>query len=200
MPINLRTALAELTRTRVLVGVPSDSEPHLGADPGANRRQQKPDAKHQITNAELAYIHSNGAPEVNIPARPFLAPGLGDVQREVSDRLMAAARAGLAGDVGIVDETFDAVGLIVQSAARRRIVEGIPPPLKPGTVAARRRRSKGSRYRRKATAAEQRAFNLAYEMANMFGANASMEGSPTTPLYDTGQLLRSITYVKRKTS
>ena len=67
-----------------------------------------------------------------------------------------------------------AAGQSAATAAQTRIREGIAPPLAQATVTARRRRSKGAKYRRKATSP-----------------------SEVTPLIDTGQLLRSITYVFR---
>lgn len=189
---SLRRAIRVLTETSTLVGVPSDAEqPHLGANPGPNVRVEG--GKPHITNAALAYIHTHGAPEINLPARPFLMPGLQDKKDEIVERLQYGATAALKGDYGTVDRVFDQIGLIGQSAARRKIAEGIPPPLRPATVAARRRRSKGSSYRRKASAQAQEALNASFDAGIV-----SMAESPTTPLIDTGSLLASITYVKRR--
>ncbi len=151
-------ALRALSKRRVLVGVPQ-----------ANNQREDGG---RIGNAALAYIHNFGAPEVNIPARPFMAPGIAAVQPEISTALMGGARAALAGDTARVDANLAIAGTKAVNSIQVTIQEGIPPPLKPATVAARRRRSKGSTYRRLATAA-----------------------SDTTPLIDTGELLRSITYV-----
>lgn len=186
-------ALRKLTKTRVLVGIPSDAEqPHLGDSPGQNIRQDAGKAgKRELTNAELAYIHTHGAPEVNLPARAFLEPGVKRVEEQIKGRFQDAAKAGLRGDNAVVDANFDAVGLLVQSAARAVIAEGIPPPLKPSTVAARMHRTKASSYKRKAAANAQRDFNATFA--------GSMEGSPTTPLIDSAQLLHAISFVKRGT-
>lgn len=190
----IKEAFKRLTETKVLVGVPSDDDqPHLGADvKSGNERKQAESGKEPITNAELAYIHSNGAPEVNIPARPFLEPGIADVQSDIQTIFKNAAEFALKGDYTLVDQALDAVGLIAQAAARKRIADGIPPPLSPVTVAHRMRRTKASSYKRKASVAAQIAFNEQFEQTG------SMEGSPTTPLLDTGQLVASISYVKRK--
>jgi hypothetical protein len=157
-----------------MVGVPSDSEqPHLGSGVEPNKRQTI--AGTEINNATLAYIHTHGVPELNIPARPFLEPGVAANRPRIEQRLRDAAAAGLAGNLDAVDRNLDAIGLETQAAVRLVITEGIPPPLARSTIDARRRRSKGSKYRRK--------------------AKSQLE---TTPLYDTGQLLHSISYVKRE--
>lgn len=49
----------------VLIGIPMSTT-------------ERPDG--EITNAELGYIHEYGAPEANIPARPFLIPGVESVK------------------------------------------------------------------------------------------------------------------------
>ena len=198
MPVNftdntpkIREAMKRLTETKVLVGVPSDDEtPHLGVDVSSGNAR-KDEGKKEITNAELAYIHSNGAPEVNIPARPFLEPGIKEVQDKITTVFKNAAKFAMQGDYSLVDQALDAVGLLAQAAARQKIADGIPPPLSPVTVAMRMRRTKASSYKRKASVDAQIAFN------EQFKQTGSMEGSPTTPLYDTGQLVASISYVKR---
>ena len=150
-------ALRDLSRRRVLVGVPA-----------ANN--QRDDGG--IGNAALAYIHNFGAPEANIPARPFMEPGIAAAQPAITTAFDYAIRAALKGDSTKVNANLVIAGTKAVSAIHQVIQAGIPPPLKPATVAARRRRSKGSTYRRKASVA-----------------------SDTTPLIDTGELLKSITYV-----
>ena len=188
----LLAALRILTKTKVLVGVPSDTEqPHLGDNPGTNERVETTPGKKPISNAALAYIHSKGEPALNIPARPFLLPGLEEAKDKIKERFEHAAQMAFQGDAEAVDNDFDIIGLIAQNAVRKKIQEGIPPPLQPSTVAARARRRKGPKNRGSVAAKEQAAFNAQFEVTG------SMEGSPTTPLYDTGMLVRSISYVKR---
>ena len=57
----LTQGIEVLTTMQVMVGVPDDK---------SGRREG------EINNAELAYIHDKGAPEANIPARPFMEPGI----------------------------------------------------------------------------------------------------------------------------
>lgn len=158
---DLAQAVKKLSESQVLVGVPED------------KTARKDGAR--ITNAQLAYIHSNGAPEANIPARPFLDPGIQRVKSDIEDKMRQAAEAGLSGEAAKVEQRLGQVGQVAVNSAQAIIRAGIAPPLKQSTVARRGVRSAGSKYRRKATSAAQ-----------------------TTPLVDTGQLLRAITWVIRK--
>lgn len=121
----LKAALDKLRTARVMVGIPGGGSPHEGSD---------------LTNAELGYIHEFGAPEANIPARPFLVPGVRNATDAIVKRMRDAGRAVLAGNEAAVDANLDAAGLVAQTAVKAKINEGVPPPLKPGTLAARRRK------------------------------------------------------------
>jgi hypothetical protein len=90
----------------------------------------------------------------------------------------------------IVLQALHKVGAIATEAMKDAIDAGIPPPLSPITVARRRIRSPGSNYRRKATPAEQIAFNARFARGEV-----QMSESPTIPLHDTGNFLRAINYV-----
>lgn len=153
--------IAILAGTRVMVGIPSDQA----------ARKEGP-----INNAALGYIHENGAPEVGIPARPFLVPGVAAIQGEIEDGMRRAGDAALSGRPELVMRYLHAVGLKAQAAVRRKITTGPFTPLKPETIERRRKRSPGSKYRRKATTA-----------------------GDVKPLIDTGQLRNAINYVIRQT-
>jgi hypothetical protein len=153
-------ALDGLTKIQVLVGIPAETA-------GRNVTAGNP-----INNAMLGYIHETGSPLNNIHARPFLYPGVKNSQRDWMPRLAAAGRAALNNNSSEALRGFETAGEIAASAVKDRIAGGIPPPLKPATVAARRRRTPGSSYRRKAETP-----------------------ADAIPLIDTGQLLKSITFV-----
>lgn len=108
----------------VLIGIPAEKSPRKG-DP--------------MTNASLGYIHENGSPARNIPARPFLVPGV----KKATPKATAAMKK-LAGDAlldrSAADKALNAAGLVAQASVKRQIVsqEGFAP-LKAGTLAARRR-------------------------------------------------------------
>lgn len=173
----LVAALRAIADRSLMVGVPSDDEqPHRGIGTIApNERKDDAGTVSVINNATIGYVHETGAPEVGIPARSHLVPGVNAAKEKLVDRLGNAGRAVLRGDLAAADRYLEAAGIEAVSSIRRTIQAGVPPPLKPATVAARRRRSKGSTYRRKAVAA-----------------------SDTTPLIDTAQYLQSISYVLRK--
>jgi hypothetical protein len=172
----------------------------VGVPASNNHREPEPGEKGEpLSNATIAYLMTNGVPEHNVPARPFLAPGIRRAETAIKTAFKAATIAGLAGDLGKADANLDLAGFKAETAAKLVIAEGIPPPLAPATVAARARKN-APKTGRKATAKEQAAFNaLYYEAVNLTGDTAlPITGSPTTPLDDTGALLKSITHVVEK--
>lgn len=118
--------VAFLAHHQVMVGIPDD-------------KSQRKDPQ-QISNADLLYIHENGAPEAGIPARPTLRPGVESVQKETERRLALAGQAALDARPQSARAQFEAIGMINASAVKNRINSNTPPPLRPGTLAARRRR------------------------------------------------------------
>lgn len=146
-------AVEMLRSTRVLVGIPAEKTDRKG---GA------------ITNAAIGYIHENGAPEVGIPPRPHLVPGVRSVQGEVEQRLKKIGELALDGKPDAVKRGFNALGALAASAVKKKITDGLQPSLKAGTIAARMRRHK-----------------------NRVDTNPK-------PLIDTGQYRRAITWVLRQ--
>lgn len=126
----LKDSINSLASQRVFVGIPA-------AKAGREETEGKP-----INNATLGYIHEFGAPEANIPARPFLIPGVKNAQKETVVRLRQAGKAALEGRKADVDKALNAAGLGAQNSVRRKITEGPFVPLKPATLAARRRKGR----------------------------------------------------------
>ncbi len=128
----IAAAISDLANTRVMVGVPASKtfrKPEEG-EPGETS---------PINNAELAYIHEHGAPEANIPARPFMQPGIESVQPMIAAGLLKAGEAAFAGKPGERDRQFNAVGLLTQAAIRNKITDGPFVPLALSTIKARAR-------------------------------------------------------------
>lgn len=146
-------AIKTLERSGVLVGIPADAK---GQDADGQ----------PIQYAGLGYVFEFGAPEINMPARPWLAPGI-EAEKERIGKLLAAGGKKLlfGGPKSDYETTLHKVGLIAQSAIKNRIVAGIDPPLSPRTIYARLHRRKRRR-----------------------------EPGKMTPLIDTGGFLRSIQY------
>lgn len=119
--------ISMLAGVRVMVGIPSST---------AGRKEGP------ITNAALGYIHENGAPEVNIPARPFLIPGVKNAEVQNIEDFRKVGKLALEGKPAAAEKGFHAAGLHASNAVRAKITEGPFAPLKPATLAARRSRGR----------------------------------------------------------
>jgi hypothetical protein len=174
-PEMLIKALKGLASNEVLVGFPAAT---------TDRREDPEDAASKdLTNAELGYIHDNGAPEANIPARPFMIPG---IEAARSKLVRIARRTGLktleaTNPAEVVDQGLHAMGLVAQSSIRQVINDGIDPPLADRTLRERARRGrKGAKE----------------ELENR--AKGLPQGKELAkPLIDTGQLRNAVNYVIR---
>jgi hypothetical protein len=118
-------AVSDLSRKDVLVGIP-DSSPE---------RKEGP-----ISNAQIGYILDKGSPANNIPARPFLVPGIHDVQAQCAERLKKGATAALSGNPAGADAALTAAGLTAEMSVKAKINSNIQPELAESTLEARRRR------------------------------------------------------------
>jgi hypothetical protein len=131
---DLRAALDALKKFDLLVGVPSDEDRQRDMN-GSNARKDS-----EVTNALLAYVHNNGSPAQNIPARSTIEPGIIDAKDKITTRYHDAAEHALDGDLTAINNNLVAAGLEAQSAVKNRIRSNTPPPLKARTIAARIRR------------------------------------------------------------
>ncbi len=122
-------AVELLTKQKVLVGVPSTT---AGRSGGKN--------VNAINNAQIGYIHEFGAPAANIPARPHLVPGVESIKPEMIRLLRLAGNRALSGDTSAATQALNQVGLMAQSAVRRKISLGPFVPLAEATIKARQRR------------------------------------------------------------
>ena len=116
-------------KAEVLVGVPAEK---------TGRKAVKGDPAEPMNNATLAYIHDNGSPAANIPARPFMRPGIMSVKANISIALEKGARGAIHGEASAVDKALNIAGMTAQSAIRGKINEGIAPELAESTIAARK--------------------------------------------------------------
>jgi hypothetical protein len=155
----LAEAIKRLSNTTVMVGIPSDQEG------GTGKRTDGP-----MNNATIGYIHETGAPASNIPARPWLGPGIRLNQRQWTALMKRAGELAFSGKMAEADRAWNAAGLTAVSGVKARIQSNIPPPLSPRTVARR--------------------------VARRGGGTAT--ASDFTALIDTAQLINSITYVVRQ--
>lgn len=173
---DLQEAIEELVSHEVLVGFPEDTTDRDNDDTEAR--------KAGLTNAALGYIHDNGMPEQNIPARPFMEPGILNNKDSIADAMVSNAKRvlRLGGGAKTANQGLHRVGTIAATGLKRTLNEGIPPPLAESTLRERARRGrKGAKKELERRAAGE---------------------APSTqfakPLIDTAQMRNAISYVIRK--
>ena len=154
----LLQAIEQMTRQEVLVGIPGDT---------ASRKTTG--TRTPISNAAIGFINEYGSPALNIPARPFLQPGINNAMPAIIARLRAGAVKALSllPDPELGTRTLMGAGLLAQNSVRAVITAVIPPPLAASTIRARRTRKVAPR-------------------------------TGTVPLLDTGALRQAVTYTIRK--
>lgn len=173
---NLRKTIEAIAAFEVLVGFPENTT-------------ARPDET-VLTNAELAYIHDNGAPEANIPARPFMLPGIQACEDKIISAMRGMMKQGLVQRVPMqAVKGLMTVGLIASQSIKMKIREGVPPPLSEATL--RRRATRGG----KGTGMGSRKGAVLELELRAAGFAASTDFAK--PLYDTGQLLKAVTFVIR---
>ena len=165
-------ALKEMQSQSVMAGFPQE-EP---------ARENKDGNPAPITNAALGYVHNNGSPEQNIPARPFMVEGIENKREPIVDGMEAAGMAALDGDKDGVTSALHAVGLSAQAGIRTKIVDGPFEPLAESTL---------KNYARQGAKGAQ---------AELDSREAGNDPNPDNvrPLNRTGQMRNAVNYVIRK--
>lgn len=158
-----------LAGVEVLVGFPEDT---------TNRND-----KDGITNAALAYIHDQGAPEAHIPQREFMKPAIEENKDKITLGLSGAMRQAMRGDPVKLEMALHAVGLLAKLAIQKKINEGIPPPLSERTLKDRARRGRKG--------AQMELDRRAKGLDPLIGMALAK------PLIDTGQMRNAVNYVIR---
>jgi hypothetical protein len=106
-------AIQNLTRQRVMVGIPSDSAGRPGGP---------------INNASLGYLHEFGSPARNLPARPWLYPEVARQQDKAVELLRRAAVFVTEGKAADGQKQLEALGMMVTAAVKNNILAGGDPP------------------------------------------------------------------------
>ncbi|WP_098714437.1 hypothetical protein [Acinetobacter baumannii] len=159
-------AVAELSQMDVLVGIPH-GEARTDSD--------------GLTNAQIGYLQETGSPSQNIPERPFLVPGVEEVQEPVGDKLVKAVDAALDGNSQRMMKLLESAGMIAMNSVRAYFVNGEFAPLSLATIRARARRGRKG--------AKQYLKQL---------ESGPAETGLVRPLIDTGELRKLVTYVIMK--
>jgi hypothetical protein len=173
----LLLAMAKLVNTEVLVGIPASAGVHKSED-----------GEEPINKAQLGYILDGGSPSANIPARPFLVPGVRDAQTDVVAGLRQAADGALTGKPAAVQAGFVRAGIKAQSAVRAKLNSNIAPALSPETIA-RRAQSRGTKSVRKSEK------KYAQLLDQGIDARQAQSQAGIVALVNTGELRNSVTYV-----
>lgn len=168
----------QLTALDVLVGIPSTT---------ANQGRQNDEPN----NAELGYIHENGSPAANIPARPWLVPGVVKAEPDVMPHLEAAGNAAIVGDMAKARNQLMAAGMVAAAGARLEIETGQFVPLADSTVAQRR----FSRQTQSMRPEELRYFQLRDQGMDEKSAQNAVG---IQPLLNTGGMRNAVTSVVRQ--
>lgn len=171
-------AINELVSKEVLVGIP---------DSTSDRDEE---LEQPITNATLGYIHEFGSPEANIPARPFLIPGVERAEDPSMERMKKAAQVTMRGDAKSADKYLNDAGIIASNSVKRMFWENEWQPLSPYTVR-NRHRNRGTKMRD----SERKYLELIADGMSPADAQAA---AGIQPLVDTAQLRNAVTYVLRK--
>jgi hypothetical protein len=120
----------------------------------------------------VAAIQEYGAPEVGIPSRPFMRLTRAAKAREWARLMTEGAEAVVQKRISLLG-MLDAVGAVAAAGIVQTIANRVPPPLKPGTIAARVRRARKTNQK--------------------FGAK-SLPLTISQPLVDTGALVAHVSY------
>lgn len=90
----------------------------------------------RITNAELAFIHTNGSPVKNIPPRPFVQPAIEAHQTEISQMLLDAFAYIMGGKKQEGVRRLNVLGIFAVEVVKDMFKKGHNnwPPLKPETI------------------------------------------------------------------
>lgn len=161
--LGILEAVSQLSKTEVLVGIP-EGEARTDGD--------------GMTNAQISYLQETGSPSQNIPARPFLVPGIALVQDVISDNLLKAVDAALIGNKSKMERHLKIAGTKAMNSVRMYFVNGEFAPLSLATIRARANRGR--------TGAKK------YLKQIKVGPP---EAGLVKPLIDTAQLRKSVTYV-----
>jgi len=100
-------AIKALAQDKVLVGIAADK---------AFREPTEDDPHPEINNAEIGYLHEFGAPEINLPARPHLVPGIKKAMPEIEAVYHKAAQYALDGNYAKVAQAHGVVGMKATSS------------------------------------------------------------------------------------
>lgn len=124
--------IRQLVKNQVLIGIPAEN---AGRDP------EEGEEKTPLSNAEIGYLMEKGSPPNNIPARPFLVPGIQEGKDAIAQQMKRGAMKAFKNDTNAADIALNAAGLAGMNAVQAKIEMGPFKILSDVTLA--RRKAKG---------------------------------------------------------
>lgn len=111
------------------------SDPHVRVGIFANEGSGGQTHDGGLTNVEIAAVHEFGAPEAGIPERSFIRSTFSAQRAKYGAILKKLLPRVVEGKLE-VRAMFDLIGQQIVADINRKVrVEGVPPPLKPETIA-----------------------------------------------------------------
>lgn len=106
------------------------------------KNSSREDNSEGITNAELLFIHTNGSPINNVPARPVVEPAIEDDQERLTRMLTQSYLLAFSGRIQDALLQLQKTGMRAQNIARNWFVNPKNgwPPNSPGVQAAKRKK------------------------------------------------------------
>ena len=165
---DLYNRLVSLAKREILVGIPEETNERPGEG--------------EMNNATLLFIHTNGSPVNNLPPRPVIEPAIEQPENAAKIRqgLRRVTRFLLEEKESEAERTMQAVGEDAVGMIRDWFVDPRNgwPPNTPATVKGKLRRLKGKKRK---------------EALAVYAAGERVD----TPLIDTGEMRKAITFVVR---
>ena len=140
MGIEIVTTVDKIGKVAKAMNFMMENEVYVGiSDETTTREKGEP-----VTNAELLYIHTNGSPVNNIPARPVIEPAIKDDKERLSKMMESAFLTAEKGDTEGALRKLKLAGMRAQNVCRAWFVNPKNgwPPNSPEVAA--RKRAKGS--------------------------------------------------------
>lgn len=140
MGVEIVTTVDKIGKVAKAMNFMMENEVYVGiSDETTTREKGEP-----VTNAELLYIHTNGSPVNNIPARPVIEPAIKDDKERLSEMMESAFLTAEKGDTEEALRKLKLAGMRAQNVCRAWFVNPKNgwTPNSPGVAA--RKRAKGS--------------------------------------------------------
>ena len=173
---DMQTALNWLGSKEVMVGIPEDDTDRTDTS--------------TATNSLIAYAHEFGEPAHNLPARPFLRPGVERTEADWTKSFENAARQAFEGNISAATNSLMRAGDKAAKGAQQVIRDQDFVELSRRTIEERLRKIVRGHKQGAQRVAKYRAMTNLLEQAAWESANIKI-------LQDTNQMFRAITYVIR---